>query len=286
VIAAEPCTSWASGPSVVRRDTARSRAPERALPSSAATRRAPTPPALQSSGLGRRGSGLVALVAARAERWLLEPASPRPRAADPPPETRPVVAVIGLGPRCGATTVARALGVELAKRARGGAAIVSAVARGPAPALATAPARRLARALPPDIASAAGRLCLIDDEDPAVRELATSRPAPLVLDVPHGRAPETAFALADSTILVASPLIEPALADVVAASLTREHRSPAIVLTRVADDDGDWTGRQVLLEVPEARLGARLALAGRDPTPAIARPVAELADMLAEEASP
>jgi hypothetical protein len=40
----------------------------------------------------------------------------------------------------------------------------------------------------------------------------------------------------------------------------------------------------VLLEIPEARLGARLALAGRDPTPAIARPIAQLADWLAEEA--
>jgi hypothetical protein len=241
-------------------------------------------PAIESSAAARRGDGLVAQVAARAERWLLEPASPRPRAADPPPETRPVVAVIGLGPRCGATTVSRALGVELARRAGGGAAIVSAASRGQAPALATAPARRLARALPPEIASAAGRLCLIDDEDPAVRELATSRPAPLVLDVPHGRAPESAFALADAALLVASPLIEPALADVVAATLTRGRRSPAIVLNRVTDDDDAWSGRQVLLTIPEARLGARLALAGRDPTPAIARPIAQLADWLAEEA--
>jgi hypothetical protein len=180
--------------------------------------------------------------------------------------------------------VARALGVELARRARGGAAIVSAASRGSAPALATAPARRLARALPPEIASAAGRLCLIDDEDPALRELATSRPAPLVLDVPHGRAPESAFAMADSALLVASPLIEPALAEVVAATLTRDQHAPAIVLNRVAEDDGAWSARQVLLEIPEARLGARLALAGRDATPAIARPVAELADWLVREA--
>jgi hypothetical protein len=230
-----------------------------------------------------RGSGLVALVAAKAERWLLEPASPRPRAADPPPEARPVIAVIGLGPRCGATTLARALAVELARRSRGGAAIVSAASRGPAPALATSPARRLARALPPEIASAAGRLCLIQDHDPALRELAISRPAPLVLDVSHGDAPEAAFALADAAVLVASPVIEPALADVIAASLTRHRGRPAIVLNRVVEDVGGWSSREVLVEIPEARLGARLALAGRDPTPGIARPVAELADRLVGE---
>jgi hypothetical protein len=230
----------------------------------------------------RRGPGLVALVAARAERWLLEPAQPRPRAVDPPPEARLVIAVIGLGPRCGATTVARALAVELARRDRNSAAIVSAASRGPAPALATAPARRLARALPSEVASAAGRLCLIDDDDPALRELANSRPAPLVLDVPHGRAPEAAFALADAAVLVASPSIEPALADVIAASLTRNSREPAVVLNRVADDIDAWADRHAL-EIPETRLGARLALAGRDPTPGLARSIAELADSLAGE---
>jgi hypothetical protein len=238
---------------------------------------------MHAQAVGQRGSGLVALVAAKAERWLLEPATPRPRAADPPPEVRPVIAVIGLGPRCGASTVARALAVELARRARGGAAIVSAISRGPAPALATGPARRLARALPPEIASAAGRLCLVDDEDPALRELAINRPAPLVLDVPHGRAPEAAFALADAAVLVASPLVEPALADVIADSLMRDRGKPAIVLNRAVEDIGGWSDRDLLVEIPEARLGARLALAGRDPTPGIARPVAELADRLVGE---
>jgi hypothetical protein len=225
---------------------------------------------------------LVALVAARAERWLLEPVPPRPRAADPPPEARPVIAVIGLGTRCGATTIARALAVELARRDRGSAAIVSAASRGPAPALATGPARRLARALPAEIASAAGRLCLIDDEDPAVRELAISRPAPVVLDVPHGRPPESAFALADTALLVATPAIEPALADVVASALTRDAVTPAVALNRVADDLAAWASRDVP-HIPEARLGARLALAGRDPTPGMARPIAQLADRLVGE---
>jgi hypothetical protein len=232
----------------------------------------------------RGGGRLLAAVAARAERWLIEPAAARPREEDPDSRARPVIAMIGLGSRCGTTTLARALAIELARRDRSGAAFASASVRGSAPALATAPARRLARALPPESAAAAGRLCLLDPDDPALRELAAHRPAPLVLDVGHGQAPEVPCALADMTVLVAAPAVEPALADVVAASLARGADRPAIVLNRAAEP-GAWAGRDVLA-VGEARLGARLALAGRDPTPGLARPIAELADLLVGEGLP
>jgi hypothetical protein len=192
-----------------------------------------------------------------------------------------VIAMIGLGPRCGTTTLSRALAIELARRDRSGAAIVSASTRGSAQALATAAARRLARALRPDSAAAAGRLCLVDPDDPALPGIATSRPAPLVLDVGHGHPPERAIALADAAVLVAAPSVEPALADVVAASLTRGCWAPVVVLNR-AVDVGAWSSRDVLA-VPEARLGARLALAGRDPTPGLARAIAGLADTLVGE---
>jgi hypothetical protein len=225
----------------------------------------------------RRG-GFLAAAAAHAERWLLEPAEPRPCAAEPEPGVRPVVAVIALAPRCGTTTVARALAIELARRDRSGAAIVSAGSRGPATPLATAAARRLARALPPASAAAAGRLCLIDPVEPALRELALSRPAPLVLDVEHGQPPEGPVALADVVVLVATPDVEPALAEVVAASLSRDGDAPRVVLNR-AIEPGPWAGRDVLA-VGEARLAARLALAGRDPTPGLANPIGELVDAL------
>jgi hypothetical protein len=229
----------------------------------------------------RRG-GFLTAVATRAERWLLEPAVPaRPRAADPRPPARAVIAVIGLAPRCGTTTVARAVAIELARRDRGGAGIVSAASRGVAPALATAAARRLARALPQEAAASAGRLCLLDPDDPAVRELALSRPAPIVLDVGHGVAPEAAVALADAVVLVACPSVEPALAEVVAASLSRGGGRPLVVLNR-AVDIGQWANRDVLA-VGESRLGARLAVAGRDPIAALAQPVAEIADALTGE---
>jgi hypothetical protein len=230
----------------------------------------------------RHGGSLLAAVAARAEAWLLEPAQPRLRSAEPEQLARPVIAVLGLARRCGTTTVARALAVELARRDRSGGAIVSASSRGPAPALATAAARRLSRALPPESAAAAGRLCLLDPDEPALRELVASRPAPVVLDVAHGVAPEGPCALADAVVLVAAPSVEPALADVVAASLSREGPAPAIVLNR-ALEPGLWRAREDVLLIGDARLGARLAAAGRDPTPALARPVAELADVLVGE---
>lgn len=233
----------------------------------------------EASGGG--GRGLVAAVAARAEGWLLEPATPRPGAVEPGADARLVVAMIGLAPRCGTTTLARALAIELAKRDRGGAALVTATSRGAAPALATAAARRLARALPFDAAGSTGRLCLVDPDDPSVRELAAGRPAPLVLDVDHGRAPEAALAMADAAVLVAAPGTEPSLADVVAASLSRADGPPRVVLNR-ALESGAWRGR-CALGVGESRLGARLALAGRESLPALARPMAELADMLARE---
>lgn len=233
-----------------------------------------------------RGTGaFFAAVATRAERWLLEPATARPRAAEPEPDTRPVVAVVGLGRKCGTTTIARALAIELARRDRSGTAIVTAESRGPAATLATAAARRLARTHADESgAAAAGRLCLLDPDLPAVRDLAAARPAPVVLDVGHGRHPEGPVALADATVLVAAPSVEPALADVVAASLTRAGAPPPVLLNRAVDIDA-WSSRDVLM-IGDARLGARLALAGRDPTPGLARPIAELADALVGEEEP
>lgn len=228
----------------------------------------------------RRG-GALAAVAARAERWLFEPVPPRPAAADPSVGVRPAIAVIGLSARCGTTTVARALAVELAKRDPGGAALVSSAGRVPAGALATTAARRLARGLPAEAATPLGRLCAVDADDQALRQLALSRPAPVVLDVPHGAAPEAALAMADAAVLVAAPSLEPALADVVAASLTRDGRAPVTVVSRAVESDA-WVARGALL-IGEVKVGARLALAGREPTPSLAAPIAQLADMLVPE---
>jgi hypothetical protein len=221
----------------------------------------------------RRGGSFAAAVAARAEAWLLDPATARPERAERELPPRAVVTVVGLGPRCGATTIARALAVELARRDPTGAAIVSCASVPAAPVLATGAARRLARALG---SRAAGRLALVPHGDPALGQLASDRGAPLVLDVGHGTPPEAALALADQAVLVASPDVEPALAEVAAATLAER---PLVVLNRAVEAEG-WR-RSPDAVVPESRVSAKLALAGREPLGPLGVAAASLADVCA-----
>jgi hypothetical protein len=114
----------------------------------------------------RRGRLATAVAAAGA--WLLEPADPAaPRPEPEPPVAvgpRPVISVFGLAPRCGATTLARALGAELAGRCGEGACAVSGAGTAGAIPLGTPAAARLARALAeiaPGRPRASGRLCLL-----------------------------------------------------------------------------------------------------------------------------
>ena len=112
------------------------------------------------------------------------PPASAPRAVEASPPRR-VIAVLGLGARCGATTVARALAAELAGRDAAGAATVSSKARAGGIPLATPAASRLARSLvdvPRARTTAVGRLCLVEGADP--RALRDTAPffAPLVLD--------------------------------------------------------------------------------------------------------
>lgn len=232
--------------------------------------------------------GLFAAVAARAGAWLLDPVEAPPRLTRvereaPPPARGAAVAVVGLARGCGTSTVARALGVELARRHPGSAAAVSA-ASAPNAALATGPARRLARSLGVD-ARAVGRLALVhDDGGGAPRELAGSRRAPLVLDISHGTPPEAALTLCDRLVLVASPEVEPALAELAASALARSEQAPPLVVLNRMAEPGGWGGACVVA-VPESRLAARLVLAGRDPLGALSGAVAALADACEEAAA-
>jgi hypothetical protein len=216
---------------------------------------------------------------ATAAGFLLDPPRPRVVEAERDPPGRPVVAVVGLAPRCGASTIARALAAELARRDPARAALVTCAVLPPASVIASQAARRLARAVPAGAARAAGRLALVDAADPALRGIAAARAAPLVLDVPHGVAPEPALALADHALLVASPSVEPALAWVAATTLAREGLAPVVVLNRAADAEG-WHGRADV-ELGESRVGARLAVAGREPAGALGAAVGLLADACA-----
>lgn len=227
---------------------------------------------------------------AEALSWLVEPrpTEPCPSASQPPDHptdrsfavpadkttggsafpARPIVAVIGLTPGCGATTVARALAAALARRDHSGAAIVVARVEPAGSALAVPAASRLAKRLN---ASARGRLC-ITHADPSP-ELA--RLAPLVLDVSHGAAPSLP---ADLTILVVPGDAEPALTELAARALG----NPLTVVTRAADPDR-WQAR-AFAHLPHSRSAAWLAAAGWDPRGAFGAAIAQIGDACEEAA--
>ncbi|HYI99916.1 MAG TPA: hypothetical protein VEX36_09625 [Thermoleophilaceae bacterium] len=200
---------------------------------------------------------------------------------------RPVIAVAGLGPRCGTTTIARALGAELALRDPVGATLVSADAlTGGGLPLGTPAAARLTRALArvlPLHSRTVGRLCLTACGGEHAASLAdvAHELAPVVLDVGEPSQVAVAASLADAVVLVGSPGSEPALAVVLADSLRRVGPDPVVVLNRDrGEDDGRWDGR-CALRLPESRMGAQLALAGREPRGQLGRATTELADLVA-----
>jgi len=227
-----------------------------------------------------RGRGFVASALTTAAEWLIEPAEPaEPKRSATPLEARPVVAVIGLSTRCGATTVARALGAELASRDPGGACAVTSAEPAGAVPLGLPAASRLARALSPLVGSrvrACGRLCLIEEPDRVALVDATRYLAPLVVDVDERAEASAAAALADHVVLVGSPATEPALAAVLAESLRRVGPDPLTVLNRAGRERERWAGRGAL-ELPDSRMGAQLAFAGREPRGALGRAIADVA---------
>jgi hypothetical protein len=237
----------------------------------------------------------LAALASQAAGWLLDPAAesaPRvPEPADPPtvrslpsairsfgspaPKTpdgsplaaRPIVAIVGLLPGCGATTVARALAATLARRDHSGAAILSASGEPERSALAVPAASRLAGRIGAG-AHAAGRLCIADEPSPLL-----SRLAPLVLDVPHGATPSLP---PDLTVLVVPGSAEPALAELAAQALGE----PLSVVNRAADA-GRWHPR-AFAQLPHSRLAVRLAGAGWEPRGAFGAAIAKIADACEE----
>jgi hypothetical protein len=101
--------------------------------------------------------------------------------------------------------------------------------------------------------------------------------APVVLDAGAslGGAPA---AIADRVVLVGTAGVEPALAGVAAACLARVGAEPVTVLNRAREDEGRWA-RRTAVELPDSRLGAQLALSGREPRGELGRAVATLADL-------
>ena len=186
----------------------------------------------------------------------------------------PVVAVVALAPRCGATTAARGLAAALARMDAGGAAIV--IGEPPPRAIASSSARRLSRTLRPLVGPThpVGRLCVATGDDltailDAVRDL-----APVVVDAGPVAQAASAVARADAVVLVASGRTEPALAAVVARSLTRIGPEPWCIVSR--GQAQPWSGREAI-HLPSSRLGARSASRGTVPLGEMGRALADLA---------
>jgi hypothetical protein len=225
----------------------------------------------------RRGPLATALAVAGA--WLLKPAEPvhEPVVSAPAPP-QPVVAVFGLARGCGATVVARALAAELGSRDADGAAAVHCDARASGIPLATPAASRLARRLAEVHGAetrAVGRLCLVAGAEPAALADTARHVAPLVLDGGTASLGGVPAALADRVILVSGPSTEPALAAVAAECLGRVGHAPISVRNRVREPPSKGAEALVL---PDSRMGAQLALGGREPRGQLGLAVANLAD--------
>jgi len=222
---------------------------------------------------------LLAAALAKVDDFFFE------KVADPAPpaalEPHPRVVVAGLGPRTGATTIARALAVELAARADGGA-IVTAPSLPAHAAPASRAARRLAVAFGDRPLRASGRLCVVEAAaaGPEAHDRFTGTAAaarylaPFVADWSYGLPAAYALELDALVALVATPATEPALAAAVAAAVP----GAVVVLNRDRPLD-DWAGRAEV-RVPEARLHARLALAGRPVTGRFGAAIAALAERM------
>lgn len=241
---------------------------------------------------GDRGRAFVASALATAGAWLVEPAQSaelEPEAAvRTPPLRRIVVAVFGLAPGCGATVVARALATELASRDPSGTAAVACEAHTSGIPLATQPASRLARALedlPGAATRAVGRLCLIEGADQLTLAESSRQVAPLVLDAGSTSLGGVPASMADRTVLVATPEVEPALARVAAECVARFGADSIVVLNRArpdtpaAPDDETALTAPGFLRLPESRLGAQLALGGREARGELGRAIARVADL-------
>ncbi len=255
----------------------------------------------------RTARGVLAAAAAQVENFFLEPVDPAgpapaplvalpdpalaaqmPAAAPPlgpwpppaaPPHAaalRPVIAVFGLARRCGGTVVSRALAAELAGRDQAGtAAVASPAAVGGIP-LATPAAGRLAGALedvPGASTTAVGRLCLVEGADAHALADTARYFAPLVIDAGSVEVDGPAAGIADRVVLVAAPGVEPALARVASECVRRVGPEPVVVRNRA--DRGDDAG----LRLPDSRMGAQLALGGRQARGELGRAIAALADL-------
>jgi hypothetical protein len=231
-------------------------------------------------------TGILSAALTAARDFLLDPLEPADTVLTPAPGRRTVVSVFGLARGCGSTVVSRALAAELAARDAGGVSAVTCEARASAIPLATHQASRLARSLDeiPGRARAVGRLCLVAGAEPTALAEGVRVLSPLVIDAGATLLGGVPACVADSTVLVTTPAMEPALARVAAECVARVGPEPILVVNRAGEGVGEWRGAtcgasgRAPLALPESRVGAHLALGGREARGELGRAIAALAD--------
>lgn len=197
---------------------------------------------------------------------------------------RPVIAVFGLAGGCGATVVSRALAAELAARDTCGTAAVACESKLGGVPLATPAATRLAHTLEdlPGGARALGRLCLVHARDASSLADALRGLAPLVIDAGSSSLGGVPACVADRTLIVTTPAIEPALARVAIECVSRVGPEPILIANRfprandVVQRPEDALGEAVAL--PDSRMSAQLALGGREARGGLGRAISNLVD--------
>jgi len=85
-------------------------------------------------------------------------------------------------------------------------------------------------------------------------------------------------AVADRCVIVSTAALEPALTRVACECLARVGPEPIVVVNRVVDPASAPGADAESILLPESRVGARVALAGREPGGEFGRAVARLAD--------
>jgi hypothetical protein len=172
------------------------------------------------------------------------------------------------------------LAAELAARDASGAAAVHCDAQAAGIPLATQAAGRLARLLadvPGADTRAVGRLCLVGGADAATLADTARCHAPLILDAGGASLGGAPAAIAGEVVVVAGPGTAPALALVAADCLARVGHEPIVVVNRARGDAGDWAGLAAEI-LPDSRMGAQLALGGREARGELGRAIGRLAE--------
>ena len=226
---------------------------------------------------------LVAAALARAQAFLLEPAPASPLPSPPSAFGAPVratvrdlkVAVVGLTPGCGSSTIARGLAIALGGQGARSAQLISVAADGDGNSGGWLADKTFAGGSRWEVPGGLDGDAIVEHASTIAR--VAGGPVAIVWDLASseiGRARQAALE-ADAVVLVAGDRSKPALAQLVSCMLSERFGRVLLVATRVADPSR-WRGRAIA-SVPESRLGAALLARGRRPAGGLGAALVQIA---------